>query len=126
MTKAMLAAGLLATVCIGHAQDRAAAVPDMKVLLENGCVRMQFHDVAVGEKTPMHSHPKYAVYVFNDYVARITLADGSQRISEHKAGDAFWNEASQHVVENIGPIPIHNLVVELKPGFSCDGNLGKQ
>ncbi len=101
------------------AQDRAAVVSDMKVLLENECVRMQFHDVAVGEKTPMHSHPRYAVYVFNSYKARITLADGSQRISDHKAGDAFWMEASQHVVENIGDTPIHNLVVELKPGSLC-------
>jgi quercetin dioxygenase-like cupin family protein len=101
------------------AQDRVAAVPDMKVLLDNECVRMQFHDVAVGEKTPMHSHPKYAVYVFNSYKARITLGDGSQLISEHKAGDAFWHEASKHVVENIGATPIHNLVVELKPGSMC-------
>lgn len=87
------------------AQDRAAAVPDMKVLLENDCVRMQFHDVAVGEKTPMHSHPKYAVYVFNPYKARITLADGSQRISEHKAGDAFWNEASHTWWRMWEPLP---------------------
>jgi quercetin dioxygenase-like cupin family protein len=101
------------------AQDRATAVPDMKVLLENECVRMQFHDVDVGASTPMHSHPRYAVYVFNPYKARITLADGSQRISEHKTGDVFWNEASQHVVQNVGPTPIHNLVMELKPGPEC-------
>jgi len=100
-------------------QDRAAVVSEMKVLLDNDCVRMQFHDVAVGEKTPMHSHPRYAVYVFNTYKARITLADGSQRMSEHKAGDAFWNEATQHVVENLGASPIHNLVLELKPGTTC-------
>ena len=111
--------GLLAASLAAPAQDRASVVPDMKVLLENDCVRMQFHDVAVGDKTPMHSHPKYAVYVFNPYKARITLADGSQRISEHKAGDAFWNEASRHVVENIGDTPIHNLVVELQPGSAC-------
>jgi beta-alanine degradation protein BauB len=101
------------------AQDRAAAVPHMKVLLDNPCVRMQFHDVAVGESTPMHSHPNYAVYVFNPYKARITLADGSQVISEHKAGEAFWKEASQHIVQNIGTTPIHNLVMELKPGPGC-------
>ncbi|HET6545179.1 MAG TPA: hypothetical protein VFG55_00355 [Rhodanobacteraceae bacterium] len=101
------------------AQDRAAVVSDMKVLLENQCVRMQFHDVAVGEKTPMHSHPRYAVYVFNSYKARITLADGSQRLSEHEAGGAFWKGATRHMVENIGSTPIHNLVVELKPGSAC-------
>jgi quercetin dioxygenase-like cupin family protein len=102
-------------------QDRAAVVSDMKVLLDNDCVRMQFHDVAVGEKTPMHAHPRYAVYVFDTYKARITLADGSQRLSEHRAGDAFWNEATRHVVENLGDTPIHNLVLELKPGTACAG-----
>lgn len=101
-------------------QDRAAVVAEMRVLLDNDCVRMQFHDVAVGEKTPMHSHPKYAVYVFNTYKARITVADGTQRSSEHRAGDAFWNEATQHAVENLGDQPIHNLVLELKPGPGCD------
>lgn len=101
------------------AQDRAAAVPDMRVLLENECVRMQFHDVAVGQSTPMHSHPGYAVYVFNPYKARITLADGTRVISAHQPGEAFWKNASQHVVENIGDTPIHNLVFELKPGSGC-------
>ena len=115
----LVALALLAATAPLLAQDRAAAVPDMKVLLENECVRMQFHDVAVGEKTAMHSHPKYVVYVFSPYKARITLANGSQLISEHKAGDAFWHEASQHIVENIGVTPIHNLVVELKPASTC-------
>jgi len=113
------AIALLAAASPVLPQDRASVVSEMKVLLDNECVRMQFHDVAVGEATPMHSHPKYAVYVFNSYKARITLADGSQRISEHKTGDAFWLGASQHIVENIGNTPIHNLVLELKPGSTC-------
>ncbi len=115
---ALLLIALVATYPV-FAQDRALAVPDMQVLLENACIRMQFHDVAVGEKTPMHSHPDYAVYVFNPYRARITLADGSQVLSEHKAGEAFWKDASRHMVENIGDTPIHNLVFELKPGPAC-------
>lgn len=121
MTRKLLVAAIAACMASSPAlaQDRATAVPEMKVLLENDCVRMQFHDVAVGQKTPMHAHPRYAVYVFNAYRARITLADGSQRISEHKAGDAFWHEASQHVVENVGTTPIHNLVLELKPESAC-------
>ncbi len=109
----------LTAVAPAPGQDRAAVVSEMKVLLDNACVRMQFHDVAVGEKTPLHSHPGYAVYVFQDYKARITLADGSERLSERKAGEAFWNEATQHAVENLGDRPIHNLVLELKPGASC-------
>ncbi len=112
---------LLAAAAPALGQDRAAVVAGMQVLLDNDCVRMQFHDVAVGEKTPMHSHPRYAVHVFDTYKARITLADGSQRMSEHRAGDAFWQEATQHVVENLGDTPIHNLVLELKPGPVCAG-----
>ena len=123
-TLAVLA--LLVTAVPVSAKDRATAVPDMKVLLENECVRMQFHDVAVGESTPMHSHHKYAVYVFNPYKARITLADGSQVISEHKTGSAFWKEASRHIVQNIGTTPIHNLVIELKPGPACRQRIGER
>jgi hypothetical protein len=41
------------------AQDRALAIPDMKVLLQNNRVRVQFHDVKVGETTALHSHPAY-------------------------------------------------------------------
>ena len=116
-TVAALLLGLALTpVSPALGQDRAAVVAGMKVLLDNDCVRMQFHDVPVGEKTPMHSHPRYAVYVFDSYKARMVLADGASRLSEHDAGDAFWNEATQHSVENLGGSPIHNLVLELKPG----------
>ena len=37
----------------------------MKILLQNDRVRVQFHDVKVGETTAMHSHPAYVAYVFN-------------------------------------------------------------
>ena len=101
------------------AQDRATVVPGMKVLLDNDCVRVQYHDVAVGQKVPMHSHPNYVVYTLNPFKARITLPDGTQRISQRKAGEAYWNEALSHSVENIGRTDIHNLIVEMKPGGKC-------
>ena len=101
------------------AQDRAAVVPGMKVLLENECVRVQYHDVAVGQSVPMHSHPGYVVYVLKSFRARITLPDGTQRISAHKEGEAYWNPPIRHSVTNIGDTDIHNLIVELKPGKSC-------
>lgn len=101
------------------AQDRVAAVPETKVLLENDCVRVQYHDAAVGRTIPMHSHPNYVVYVLNSFKARITLADRTQRISERKAGEAYWNPPIKHSVENLGSTDIHNLIVELKPGASC-------
>jgi quercetin dioxygenase-like cupin family protein len=99
-------------------QDRAAVVPEMKVLLENERVRVQFHDVKVGEKTPMHSHPSYVAYVFGPYKARFVLADGSVKTAERKAGDVFFSGPVTHTVENLGDTPIHNLIVELKDGKS--------
>jgi beta-alanine degradation protein BauB len=91
-------------------------VPGMKVLLENERVRVQFHDVRVGEKTPLHSHPSYVAYVFSPYKARFVLADGSVKTAERKAGDVFFSGPVTHTVENIGSTPIHNLIVELKGG----------
>jgi quercetin dioxygenase-like cupin family protein len=101
------------------AQDRKEVDPQMKVLLENECVRVQYHDVAVGKSIPMHSHPSYVVYTLKPFKARITLPDGTHRISEREAGVAYWNEPITHSVENIGTGDIHNLIIELKPGSSC-------
>jgi quercetin dioxygenase-like cupin family protein len=95
-------------------QDRAAVVPGMKALLENERVRVQFHDVKVGEKTPMRSHPPYVAYVFGPYKARFVLADGSVKTAERKAGDVLFSGPVTHTVENLGDTPIHNLIVELK------------
>jgi quercetin dioxygenase-like cupin family protein len=101
------------------AQDRATVIPGMKVLLDNECVRVQYHDVGVGQTAPMHSHPNYVVYTLRPFRARIRLKDGTQRISQRKAGEAYWNPPITHSVENLGKTPIHNLIVELKPGGSC-------
>ena len=101
------------------AQDRVVAVPGTKVLFENQCVRVQYHDVDFGGTVPMHSHPNYIVYTLKPFKARITLPDGTQRISEHAAGEAYWNPALSHSVENLGSTDIHNLIVELKPGGKC-------
>jgi len=109
-----------ALVVAALAQDRASIVPGMKVLLENDCVRVQYHDVAVGQTIPMHSHPNYVVYTLNAFKARIRLKDGTERISQREAGEAYWNEPITHSVENLAGTPVHNLIVELKPGAKCD------
>lgn len=102
------------------APDRVTADPaTADVLLENDCVRVQFHNVAVGQMIPMHSHPKYVIYVFNPYSARSTFPDGTQRISERKAGEVIWNEPVTHSLENIGTTPIRNLVVEIRSSGKC-------
>jgi hypothetical protein len=48
--------------------------------------------------------------------SRLRLADGSERVVDRKAGDAFWGDAVTHSVENLGETEIHNLIVELKDG----------
>lgn len=101
------------------AQDRAVIVPGMKVLLNNDCARVQYHDVGVGKTIPMHSHPAYIVYTLRSFRARIRLPDGTTRISQRKAGEAYWNPPITHSVENLGRTPIHNLIVEMKQGGRC-------
>jgi quercetin dioxygenase-like cupin family protein len=96
------------------AQDRALAVPGMKVLLENERVRVQYHDVAVGETVPMHTHPSYVAYVLAPYKARLRAPDGTERLVNRHPGDVFWGEPTTHTVENLGTEPIHNLIVEIK------------
>jgi quercetin dioxygenase-like cupin family protein len=95
-------------------QDRASVVPDMQVLLQNERVRVQFHDVAVGETTPMHSHPAYVAYVFNPYTGKAILADGTAVLLARKPGDVFYSGPVTHRIVNTGKTPIHNLIVELK------------
>ena len=122
VSKYALAGGMMAVSVLtvrAIAQDRATVVPGMKVLLDNECVRVQYHDVAVGQTAPMHSHANYVVYTLRAFKARIRLKDGTQRISQRKAGEAYWNAPITHSVENLGRTPIHNLIVELKPGASC-------
>jgi hypothetical protein len=116
---ALLFFAFVAIAGLSMAQDRKTIVPGMPVLLENDCVRVQYHDVPVGGKIPMHSHPKYVVYTLKPFEARISLPDGTQRISKREAGVAYWNEAITHSVENLGTSDIHNLIIEMKPGASC-------
>ena len=59
----------------------------MKVLLENARVRVQFHDVAVGETVPMHAHPSYVAYVIKPYKARLKQADGTEKLVDRQPGD---------------------------------------
>jgi len=117
--------GIVAAALLGllasrsSAQDRKLVIPGMKVLLNNDCARVQYHDVGVGQTAPMHSHPAYIVYTLKPFKALITLSDGTQRISEHKAGEAYWNPPITHSVKNLGTSSIHNLIVEMKPGGNC-------
>ena len=98
----------------GGAQDRRVVDSSMKILLENDRVRVQEHYLKPGEKIEMHSHPDKVIYAVNDWKVRETLADGTSRVVEGKAGTARWGKATHHAVENIGATEVRNVVVELK------------
>ena len=113
----LVLAGMLSTA---STQAQAPAVlPGMKILFENDCVRVRYHDFAVGQSVPMHSHPAYVGYALEPFKALITLPDGTQKVTVHKAGEAYWSPPVTHAVRNIGTGPIHNLLVEIKPGGKC-------
>lgn len=107
---------MLAFTSSSSSQDRAKVIPEMKVLLQNERVRVQFHDVKVGETTPMHSHPAYVAYVFNAYTGKNILADGTETLLSRKPGDVFYSGPVTHRIVNTGNTPIHNLIIELKEG----------
>ena len=112
---AALSLALLLLISIpSHSQDRATVVPDMKVLLQNEHVRVQYHDVKVGETTAMHSHPAYVAYVFNEYTGKAILADGNEVSLARRPGDVFYSGPTTHKIVNTGKTAIHNLIVELK------------
>ena len=96
------------------AQDRKSVDPSMKILLENDRVRVQEHFLKPGEKIALHEHPEKVIYAINDWKVRETLADGTIRVVEGKAGTARWGKATTHAVENIGATEVRNIVIELK------------
>lgn len=118
---AVVAAALLGIATV-PAQDRAQVDPDMRVLIDNACVRVQYHDVGVGQTVPMHSHPQYVVYPLEDYKVKVKRPDGSEAVSEHRAGDVHWNKATTHSIENIGTSEVHNLIVEVRSGTACEAS----
>jgi quercetin dioxygenase-like cupin family protein len=96
-------------------RDPAKLTPDSyKVALDNDKVRVLDVRLKPGERTPMHAHPQYLVYVVTDGKARFTEAGGATKDVDFKAGQAMQLGAESHTVENIGPSELHVLHVEFK------------
>ena len=45
---------------------------------------------------------------------KITLPDGKAMIREFKIGEVFWSDTQTHIGENIGDVPTHVLMIEMK------------
>ena len=118
ITKFMTAGTLVALtigVPVASAQDRATVVPDMQSCSRTNACVSSITTWRSARRPRCTLHPNYIVYRFKPTKARITLADGSQRKGERKAGEVTWEKATTHSVENLGDTDIHNLIVELKP-----------
>lgn len=85
-----------------------------KVLLDNANVRVLDVRLPPGQKVAMHSHPANVTYFVTDAKFKVTSPDGKTGEREFKAGEARWNEAVTHAVENVGTTEVHLVQTELK------------
>lgn len=108
---------LFVVTAIAPAQDVtkvAGGTETHKVILDNVNVRVLDVHLPPGQKVAMHSHPANVVYYVTDAKTKVTSPDGKSEIREAKAGQAKWNEAVTHAVENVGTSEIHLVQTELK------------
>ena len=97
------------------ADDAAKVAPDVyKVVFENERARVLDVTFEPGDRTEMHSHPDYFVYVLTDSKVRFTDPSGETVEAEFPAGTAMWREAEDHATENIGGTTLRALFFEPK------------
>jgi quercetin dioxygenase-like cupin family protein len=115
MMKVAGVAGLVALGTVAHAHDPVHTDGDKyKVKIENARVRVLEYRDSPGEKTHQHSHPAFVLVALSPFKRKITLPDGKAMVREFKAGDVLWSEAQTHIGDNIGDLPTHVLMIEMK------------
>lgn len=78
--------------CPIAADDLCSVAPaNCKILKEDAKVRVIEFTAKKGDKTPMHSHPAYVVYIVKGGKLRFTLADGTTFERDPKDGEAIIN-----------------------------------
>jgi beta-alanine degradation protein BauB len=85
---------------------------DLQLLAENDQVRVIRFTPNPGDKTPMHSHPDYVVYVVKGGRMKYTLPDGTTSVSDLKTGAVLLKPAVVHSDEAIDAV--ETIIVELK------------
>ena len=110
-----LAVVLAALPLAASAQDAVKVDPGhYKVLIDNPSVRVLQVTVAVGAKTPMHSHPDSMLVALGDGKTRFTMPDGKTQDMDIGKETAAYTPAASHAGANIGTTPIDALLVEFK------------
>jgi quercetin dioxygenase-like cupin family protein len=116
MKKLIVVVGMSAlAMVVAKAQDAATVDPKhYKVLLDNEDVRILDVRQKPGDKSPMHSHPKHAVYWLTGSTLKFTSSDGKTNTVTTKAGQVVWRDPETHMVEIVGKTESHALDIELK------------
>ena len=87
-------------------------LPFLRVVAEDGKVRVLRYSPAAGGKSAMHSHPEAVVVVLKGGRVRYTFPDGTQKVVELKTGDAMIRPSVTHLDEAIDPVEC--ILVEIK------------
>jgi hypothetical protein len=115
--RAFFFAALVFVMAVGtvFAQDPMKVAPStFRVLLENTRVRVLQEWLRLGEKEPMHSHPRAVRYALNSFKGMSTSLSGKVTGFSAKAGQVDWSGPETHAVENTGRTTIRAIIVELK------------
>lgn len=85
-----------------------------KIRFENDRVRVLEYTDKPGEKTHQHRHPAFVLYAVSPFKRSLILPDGKVLTREFKAGDVMWSDAQTHIGENVGALPTHVIMIEMK------------
>lgn len=84
------------------------------IISENSQVRILKAHYGPGEKSSVHSHPASVIVFLTDGKEEVTAPDGKKQDLDHKAGDAVYQPATTHEVQNVGDAESNAILIELK------------
>jgi hypothetical protein len=90
------------------------AADTQKLANENAFVGVLEVRLSPGKVEPRHRHPHGLSVYFTEWDAKATPDGGQPAVSRRRAASFVWNEATVHMVENVGTTESHILRVELK------------
>jgi len=97
------------------AEDAAKVAPHVyKVVFENERARVLEVTQEPGDRSDMHSHPDYFVYMLSDCKVKFTDPSGETAELELPAGAGMWRDAEEHATENVGGTTVRALFFEPK------------
>jgi quercetin dioxygenase-like cupin family protein len=110
----IIAAAAIALACpLVFAQDALQfGLKHQQLMAEDAKVRVIRFAPNAGDKTPMHSHPSYVVYVVKGGRVKYTLPDGTTTVSDLKTGQVLLKPPVTHSDEAIDAV--ETIIVELK------------